>query len=183
MASLIVQMSCALLSWLAFESCEGSGKSVAEPLADARSVGRATGLAIPRFVSLKSGAARLRIGPSTDYPIIWLYVTPGLPLEVMEESGNWRMVRDADGATGWMSAALLSGQRMATVGSWLETNAALRTAPATAASERARLQGGVLVRLDRCDGTWCEVTVRRHGLVGYVRQVDLWGVYRNEVIG
>ncbi|WP_457587742.1 SH3 domain-containing protein [Ensifer canadensis] len=183
MASMIVQMSCALLSWLALENCEGSRKNLPAPVADPRSVGRVTGLAIPRFVSLKSGAARLRIGPSTDYPIIWLYVTPGLPLEVVEESGNWRMVRDADGTTGWMSAALLSGQRTATVGSWLQTNTALRTARAPAASERARLQGGVLVRLDHCDGTWCEVTIRRHGLAGYVRQVDLWGVYRNEVVG
>lgn len=183
MTSLIVQMSCALLSWFAFESCEVNPKSHAAPVANTGNLGRVTGLAIPRFVSLKSSAARLRIGPSTDYPIIWLYVTPGLPLEVVEESGNWRMVRDADGATGWMSAALLSGQRMAMVGNWLETNTALRTAPAAAASERAQLQGGVLVRLDHCDGAWCEVTIRRHGLVGYVRQVDLWGVYRNELVG
>jgi hypothetical protein len=66
---------------------------------------------------------------------------------------------------------------------WLDSNAALRSAPAATATERASLQGGVLLRLDRCDGTWCEVTVRRHGLIGYVRQVDLWGVYRNEVVG
>jgi SH3-like domain-containing protein len=102
---------------------------------------------------------------------------------VVEESGNWRMIRDADGAIGWMSAALLSGQRMATVGNWQDSNAALRSAPAATATERASLQGGVLLRLDRCDGTWCEVTVRRHGLIGYVRQVDLWGVYCNEVAG
>ncbi|CAN7627826.1 MULTISPECIES: SH3 domain-containing protein [Ensifer] len=102
---------------------------------------------------------------------------------VVEESGNWRMIRDADGAIGWMSAALLSGQRMATVGNWLDSNAALRSAPAATATERASLQGGVLLRLDRCDGTWCEVMVRRHGLIGYVRRVDLWCVYRNEVVG
>ncbi|MGF6175860.1 SH3 domain-containing protein [Ensifer sp. 4252] len=182
MTSLIAQMSCALLSWLASETCEVDRKSLAAPVASAGRVGRVTGLAIPRFVSLKSSAARLRIGPSTDYPIIWLYVTPGLPLEVVEETGNWRMVRDADGAIGWMSAALLSGQRMATVGNWLGSNTALRTAPATAAPERASLQSGVLLKLVHCDGTWCEVTVRRHGLSGYVRQVDLWGAYRNEVV-
>lgn len=183
MASLIAELSCALFSWLAPEFCEAGQKAPMVPVASSRGVGRVTGLAIPRFVSLKGNAARLRVGPSSDYPILWLYVTAGLPLEVVEESGNWRMVRDADGAIGWMSAALLSGQRTAVVGNWLAANTPLRSAPAATAPERASLQSGVLVRLRHCDGSWCEVTLKRHGLGGYVRQVDLWGVYRNEVVG
>lgn len=182
MASVFAELSCLLLSLVAAEGCRAEQKAPMMPTANPASIGRVSGLAIPRFVSLKSSAARLRIGPSTDYPIIWLYVTTGLPLEVVEEYGNWRMVRDAEGATGWMSAALLSGRRMAVVGNWLGNTAALKAAPAEKAPERAILQGGVLLRLDHCDGTWCEVTVRRHGLIGYVRQVDLWGVYRNEIV-
>lgn len=182
MASLIAELSCVLLSWLTPEICDEDRKATLRPAASIRSVGRVTGLAIPRFVSLKSSAARLRVGPSTDYPITWLYVTAGLPLEIVAESDNWRMVRDADGAVGWMSAALLAGQRTAIVGHWLAANTPLRSAPSATAPERASLQSGVLVRLRHCDGSWCEVTIRQHGIGGYVRQVDLWGVYRNEVV-
>lgn len=183
MASLIADLSCVLFTWMAPEICSVARTPPMAPAASTRNVGRVSGLAIPRFVSLKNNAARLRVGPSTDYPILWLYVTAGLPLEIVDETDNWRMVRDADGATGWMSAALLSGQRTAIVGNWLASNTPLRSAPSTTAPERASLQSGVLVRLKHCDGNWCEVTVRRHGIGGYVRQVDLWGVYRNEVVG
>ena len=33
-------------------------------------VGKETGLEIPRYVSLKSNDANIRVGPSTNYPIV-----------------------------------------------------------------------------------------------------------------
>ena len=37
-------------------------------------VGKETGLDIPRYVSLKSNDANIRIGPSTNYPIVIKYI-------------------------------------------------------------------------------------------------------------
>ena len=39
----------------------------------------ASGLPVPRFVSLKSDRVNLRSGPGTDYPTAWVYRRAGLP--------------------------------------------------------------------------------------------------------
>ena len=71
----------------------------------------ASGLPLPRFVSLKSKSVNLRVGPSVDYAIAWRYMRPGVPVEIIQEYDNWRRIRDADGAEGWVNQALLSGDR------------------------------------------------------------------------
>lgn len=47
-------------------------------------LGREAGLPIPRFASFKSGNARMRIGPSTDYGTSFVYKVKGLPLEIID---------------------------------------------------------------------------------------------------
>ncbi|MDE1994963.1 MAG: hypothetical protein KGI75_20845 [Rhizobiaceae bacterium] len=143
--------------------------------------GRETGLPIPRYVSLKPQKARLRVGPGTIYPIKWIYLKSGLPLELIDEYGHWRQVRDSTGTTGWMHFALLSGRRTGLVGPWLKTNAMLRSNPRSSASVVAELQPGVLLSLRSCTGAWCQVSVERHSTRGYVRQNLIWGAYPDEV--
>lgn len=72
--------------------------------------GRETGFPIPRFVSLKAAKAHMRVGPSLDYATSYVYSARGLPLEITEEYGHWRRVRDEDGSTGWIvrAASLLA---------------------------------------------------------------------------
>jgi SH3-like domain-containing protein len=142
--------------------------------------GRQTGYPVPRFVSLKSNRARMRIGPSTDYAAKWIYTHQGMPFEITEEYGNWRRVRDADGVTGWMSGALLSGNRTAIVGPWLKEPLPLRISATSSARITAQLSPRVMMHVSRCDGTWCEVRLQRNRLDGYVEQSALWGVYPGE---
>lgn len=142
--------------------------------------GRATGYPIPRFVSLKAAQARMRIGPSTDYATKWVYTHRGMPLEITEEYGNWRRVRDFDGVTGWMSGALLSGDRTAVVGPWLDEPITLRQSASARSGVVAQLSPRVMMHVARCDGIWCEVSLRSNGLDGYVDQASLWGVYPRE---
>ncbi|OHV84416.1 SH3 domain-containing protein [Rhizobium sp. LCM 4573] len=144
--------------------------------------GRETGFPVPRFVSLKAQTARMRIGPSTDYATSWVYSVRGLPLEITEEYGNWRRVRDQDGVTGWMYAPLLSGRRTAVVGPWLDQPVALRSAPSAKARIVARLSPRVLLDLEHCNGNWCEVSLTTRRMSGFVEQDNLWGVYPREVI-
>lgn len=145
-------------------------------------LGRSTGYPIPRFVSLKSKKARMRVGPSTNYSILWIYQRAGTPLEIIGEWGNWRRVRDGAGTSGWMHAALLSGRRTAVVAPWLKTNVPLVRGPARASGENARMQPGVLLDIRGCDGSWCRVATRRQAIGGYVAQDKLWGVYPGETI-
>ncbi|WP_018899639.1 SH3 domain-containing protein [Rhizobium sp. 2MFCol3.1] len=144
--------------------------------------GRETGLKVPRFVSLRSREARMRVGPSLDYGIAWIYRVPGLPLEITAEYGNWRQVRDSDGVSGWMHRALLSSNRTAIVGPWLSAHVPLRDGPSSSARKLASLTPRVRVAISDCDGSWCKVDVTGHDLDGFIRQSALWGVYPNETI-
>lgn len=144
--------------------------------------GRETGLSVPRFISLKSGNARMRIGPSFDYGTRWVYVKSGLPLEITAEYDNWRRVRDSDGITGWVHRSLLSARRSAVVGPWLKEPTPLRTDRRAEAAVVARLAPRVLVSVESCDGAWCAVKVKGHDVSGVVDQSALWGVYPQEII-
>ncbi|MDP9839526.1 SH3-like domain-containing protein [Neorhizobium huautlense] len=144
--------------------------------------GRETGFPVPRYVSLKFGNSRMRVGPSTDNGSRWVYKVQGLPMEITEEFGNWRQVRDYDGITGWMYAPLLSGRRTAVIGPWVDTSVPLYRSASTRASVIADLEARVLMRLDDCDGHFCRVSLIGHNLSGYVEQASLWGVYPGETI-
>ncbi|WFS02670.1 SH3 domain-containing protein [Rhizobium tumorigenes] len=161
----------------------GSAGTPAPVLAPGFARGSESGLAMPRFVSLKPRKARLRIGPSLDYATRFIYVAPGLPLEVIQEYGRWRQVRDSDGTSGWMYGSLLSGQRTGIVGPWLSANVPLRVAANAKATAIAVLQPKVLLRLSACDGSWCRVHLSGLRLTGYIRQAAIWGAYPGEVFG
>ena len=44
---------------------------------DIRLVVRGSGYEIPRFLSLKSEEANMRVGPGNEYPILWTYNRKG----------------------------------------------------------------------------------------------------------
>jgi len=160
---------------LAVALCVGIG--VAHASADR--IGRTTGFAIPRFVSVKAKPANVRVGPGTGYPLKWTFVRRFVPVEVTAEFGRWRRIRDWDGSEGWILGALLSGRRTALVAPWVKGKTIpLRRRPVPAARILAQLQPGVFVSPKGCDGAWCDVAVA--GRDGYVRQSQLWGVYADE---
>ncbi len=146
----------------------------------------ASGLPLPRFVSLKADRVNLRAGPGTDYPTSWVYRQAGLPLEVTKEFEGWREVRDAEGASGWVLQTFLSGRRTAVVTPW-DVKAG-KPAPQVpirySDSDKSRsvvvVEAGVIANIHSCDSKWCSVTVDRFR--GYIRQKQLWGVYENEVV-
>ncbi|TWF54669.1 SH3 domain-containing protein [Neorhizobium alkalisoli] len=142
--------------------------------------GRETGFPIPRFVSLKAAKAHMRVGPSLDYATSYVYSARGLPLEITEEYGHWRRVRDEDGSTGWMFAPLLSSRRTAVVGPWHKKPVNLRADPSSDARTVAKLAAKVRLDLSHCDGDWCRAALQDRRLTGFVRQIDLWGVYPGE---
>ncbi|WP_028032084.1 SH3 domain-containing protein [Chelativorans sp. J32] len=143
-----------------------------------------SGLPLPRFVSLKSGRVNMRVGPGTQYAVSWLYLKPGLPIEIIQEYDNWRRVRDADGAEGWINQALLSGRRTAVVAPWFKgkENAAvpLLANPEENAREVAQVEPGVVGEVTLCNGSWCRINFAGHE--GWMDQRAIWGVYPGETI-
>ena len=49
----------------------------------ANEYGSVTGLDIPRYVSIKSDDANMRVGPSKNYPIFIKYVRLNFPIKVI----------------------------------------------------------------------------------------------------
>lgn len=148
--------------------------------------GSSSGLAIPRFVSLKADRVNLRSGPGTDYPTSWVFNRAGLPVEVLNEFEGWRQIRDAEGSTGWVLHSMVSGRRTALVLPWeLKKGEApprvpLRDDDSARARPVAMVDAGVIANISSCDGRWCLVVIG--DFRGYIEQDKLWGVYSGEVI-
>ncbi len=91
------------------------GASVSTGFTAKDSATTASGLPVPRYVSLKSDHVNVRAGPTKDNDVAWVYTRSGLPVEITAEFENWRRVRDSEGAEGWVYHSLLSGRRTAVV--------------------------------------------------------------------
>ena len=158
--------------------------SVSAPVGVAHAQGAAvgpSGLPLPRFVSLKSNRVNLRIGPGLNYPVEWLYLKSGVPMEIIQEYDNWRRVRDAEGAEGWINQSLLSGRRTAVAAPWQrdeETELLLRAEPDTTSRIVAKLEPGVIGTIKACNGQWCEMEFSGHR--GWLSQTQIWGAYPGE---
>ena len=147
-----------------------------------------SGLALPRFATLRSEPVNVRVGPGFRYDVAWVYVKAALPVEIVQEFDVWRKIRDYDGQTGWVHQNLLSGKRGGVVTPWAkEGRVALRSGGSQEATVRAWLTPGIVLSVDSCDGKWCAATAvgnkgdgQRGTYSGYVRQADIWGVYENE---
>lgn len=140
-----------------------------------------SGLPLPRFVSLRSSRANLRVGPGTNYAVQWQYVRAGIPLEIIQEYDNWRRVRDVDGTVGWLNQSLLSGNRTAIVAPWERgrTDELQLHAQANESSRVvARLEPGLIGDIRSCNGDWCEMNFS--GVRGWIRQSRIWGAYPGE---
>jgi SH3-like domain-containing protein len=136
-----------------------------------------SGLALPRFASLKSDNVYVRAGPSMDYPIRWIYQREGLPVEIILEYDAWRKIRDPEGEVGWVHKILLSGNRTARV---------TANDPVTAFHDPdgtrpvAKIEPGVIVGVKECGETFCDIQFSAYE--GWVEKKSLWGVYPSEIL-
>lgn len=150
---------------------------IAEPAASADAFGSETNLPIPRFVSLRSAEVNMRTGPGTTYPIEWVYVRRGLPVEVLAEFDVWRKIRDWQGTVGWVHQSMLDGGRTVVV---VGSNRKMRSEPSQTSAPVARLAAGVIGGLLECTGTWCRVEAA--GYRGWLPRNEFWGVGPDETI-
>ena len=139
--------------------------------------GGVTDLPLPRFVSLRADEVNLRSGPGTRYPIEWVYIRRGLPVEITAEYDNWRRIREFDGTTGWAHRSLLSGQRTVLMAGDTRT---LYHEPDTASRAVLRAEPGVQGTLLSCEGSWCRIAINE--VRAYIPRAHIWGVYADEQI-
>jgi len=125
----------------------------------------------PYWASLRFDEVRMRVGPSREYPIEWIYKRKGLPVKVIRLREGWRLVEDHAGTRGWIASSQLRPTRYAMIRG--EGPAALRDASAPDGQLRWRAEPGVVGELLRCREAFCEIDAA--GRTGWVRRDRLWG--------
>jgi len=133
--------------------------------------------ATPHFASLRAEKVYLRSGPSADFPIQWVFVRRGLPVEILATFDIWRKIRDSDGTIGWVNQQMLTGRRSVLVAGAVRD----MHGEANATSEIvAQLEPGVVAAVSKCDPAWCEV--KAGGYKGWLKRDQVWGLEPDEVI-
>ena len=141
-------------------------------------VGKETGLEIPRYVSLKSDDANIRVGPSKNYPIEIKYVKRNYPLKVLEEYEEWRKVEDFNNNIGWIHKSLISGIRTGIVLSNDSEN--IKLFNTLGGSVIGEIGMGNIVFLEKCKIDWCLVS--SGNFKGWMDKKYIWGVKEKEII-
>ena len=139
--------------------------------------GSVTGLDIPRFVSLKSDNANIRVGPSVNYPIKLKYVFQNLPLEIIDEFDVWRKSRDHEGNIGWVHKSLIKGDRFILVN--YNTNKDVKLYNMPNGKIIGIIKKNNILDLNLCILHWCKVTQNKFS--GWLLKKNIWGVYDNEI--
>jgi SH3-like domain-containing protein len=134
-----------------------------------------SGLPVPRFASLSASEVNMRSGPGERYPIDWVYKRNKLPIEIIQEFGDWRKVRDADGTEGWMLSNLLSSDRTALIR--FQTRV-LYAEPDANGRKVWRAEPGVVGDVIICDDAWCQLSF--DGKTGWILREHIWGTYPGE---
>lgn len=127
---------------------------------------------VPYWASINTEELNMRVGPSMQYRIDWVYRRDGLPLKVIRVVDRWRLVEDSEGTKGWVSSNLLSLKRGAVVIG--EGLAAMRDEPDGSGKLKWNAQPGVVGKLGDCEAGWCEFNVS--GRSGWIEQDRIWGV-------
>ncbi len=139
----------------------------------------ASGLPLPRFVSLKFDKVNVRKGPSVKHQVAWIFARKGLPVEIIAEFEHWRRVRDSEGEEGWVYYSLLTGKRTVLVTPWRKKQRIELYGQSDGTGKPiAVVEAGALGAVKNCTGKWCHFAAA--GIEGWISQELLWGVYPDE---
>ena len=140
--------------------------------------GKETGLEIPRYVSLKSNDANIRVGPSMNYPIVIKYILKNYPLKVLEEYEEWRKVEDFKKNIGWIHRSLISGSRTGIILS--NDNKNIKLLNTLDGDIIGEIGKGNIVNLEKCKINWCLVSAKNSK--GWIDKKYIWGVKEKEIM-
>ena len=122
------------------------------------------------FLTLRNNTANLRQGPSFDYPVKIFYKKKYLPVLVVDNSYNFRKIKDHENNTGWIHLSQLSKKK-----------AALTNADQVVIFKKSTIFSKPLVVLEKgrlclilkCNDEWCKIKTDKYS--GWVKKQNLWG--------
>ena len=143
----------------------------------AQTVGKETGLKLPRYVSLKSNDSNLRVGSSKNYPIKLRYIIANIPVEIIDEYKDWRKIKDYEGNEGWLHKSLLKSKRFAIINVPYQEGAQVYDKP------KGNVVGKIgkknIVNIEKCLKDWCHIKYNQYK--GWISKLNLWGTYEEEI--
>jgi SH3-like domain-containing protein len=123
------------------------------------------------YATLRRAPVNARVGPGEDYKAVWTYQAHGVPMQIVEESGDWRRVCDPEGGLAWVRARVLDSRR--TVMRTAASDLPMRRGPSGDSKITAVLAARATAQLQTCKGGWCRISVDHAS--GWVRQDEVWG--------
>jgi len=126
---------------------------------------------VPYWATIDVTKANMRVGPSREYRIEWVYKRKGLPVKVLRMREGWRLVEDPDGDRGWIAARMLSREPGGMVIG--EGLAEMHESGSVGSPLMWKLEPGVVGKLGDCEANWCEFSVGKRS--GFVEANRLWG--------
>ncbi len=130
-------------------------------------------LPVPRWAMLRKNEVYARSGPSKDNPIKWTYKVAGLPVQIISETRDWRMICDPSGGVAWVSKTMLQSQKTVINGNNGQ-RLEMRLTPGDTGPVTAYLKPRALAQLGKCKKDWCKVSAG--GSSGWVPVTALWGM-------
>ena len=125
------------------------------------------------FLSLKNNEVNVRVGPSKEYPIKFIYKKKYLPLEVLDKSETWRKIKDFENNSGWIHISQLSKKKSAIN---INNNSLLYKKPTIYSKPIVKLEIGRLVLIKKCKEEWCKIT--SGSFSGWIFKDSLWGKFK-----
>ncbi|HXP02671.1 MAG TPA: SH3 domain-containing protein [Stellaceae bacterium] len=132
---------------------------------------------VPRFASLHADKVFLRKGPGDRYPVDWVFVRRGWPVEILGGFDHWRHVRDWQGTDGWVHEKMIATRREVVVTGDIR---GIRQGPDTGAALLARAEPGVVAQLIECRAGWCRIEAG--DIAGWIERSNIWGVSPTEAV-
>jgi SH3-like domain-containing protein len=126
---------------------------------------------LPYWAMIGVDEVNMRVGPSAEYRILWVYTREGLPVKVLRKKEGWRFVEDFEGTRGWMAARMLRRERAAIVTG--DGVAPMRGEPRNDAPLFWNAEPGVVGMLGECENAWCRFEV--DGRRAWIEQTRIWG--------
>ena len=122
--------------------------------------------------SIGKDGVMVRSGPSLQHQVLFR-ASLGYPVEIKEKKGDWVLIRDWEGDTGWVFEPMISEIRTAVIKAEI---ANIRSAPGTDGDLKAKAHKGEIYKiLDRKDN-WLKLGYYHDGVeAGWIRQDLLFG--------
>ncbi len=139
-----------------------------------------TGLAIPRFVSLRSNHINARSGPGARYPIEWVYMQKSAPVEIIAEFELWRKIKDWQGSESWVHKSMLTGKRFVKVITPGENN--IYAKDDYNAKVIAKVEDEVVGEIKKCPVNTNFCLIQFGNIDGWMPRQNLYGIYPDEII-